>query len=230
MFVISDQCFKHSRHLQQLVELEHDRQIEKWGTQTATPFRWFTWLTEEVGELAEAIEEHNSRDGSASDVVKEAIQTATLALKIAEMYHWLDEAKDDPNWPWQNDPRPILCLDFDGVLHSYMTKWTGPAVIPDPPVKGAIPWLKRLLREDGPFRVCIYSSRSKYGEGVEAMKLWLEENGLDVDEVESIGFPTQKPPAFLTVDDRAYRFSGVFPDEKDLQMFVPWNRENPERA
>ena len=34
--------------------------------------------------------------------------------------------------------KPILCLDFDGVIHSYSSGWKGAAVIPDPPVDGAM--------------------------------------------------------------------------------------------
>ena len=30
-------------------------------------------------------------------------------------------------------PKPILCLDFDGVVHSYTSGWKGADVIPDPP-------------------------------------------------------------------------------------------------
>ena len=29
--------------------------------------------------------------------------------------------------------KPILCLDFDGVLHTYSSGWKGADVIPDPP-------------------------------------------------------------------------------------------------
>ena len=52
---------------------------------------------------------------------------------------------------------PILCLDFDGVLHSYTSGWKGARVIPDPPVEGAIDFLSRALDD---FRVAVYSSRS----------------------------------------------------------------------
>jgi NTP pyrophosphatase (non-canonical NTP hydrolase) len=65
---------------------EHIRQVEKWGVQDRTPFEWLTYTTEELGEVANAISECEYRDGNKREVVKEAIQLATLALKIAEMY------------------------------------------------------------------------------------------------------------------------------------------------
>lgn len=79
--------------LPRLVAEESHRQISKWGVQTHTPFEWLTFTTEELGELAEAISEHYYRGGSKEAVIKEAIQTATLALKIAEMYLALKEVQ-----------------------------------------------------------------------------------------------------------------------------------------
>jgi NTP pyrophosphatase (non-canonical NTP hydrolase) len=69
-----------------LVKRESTEQIKKWGIQDHTPFEWMIYLTEEHGELAKAISEYEYRNGSAEDVVAEAIQVATLSLKIAEMY------------------------------------------------------------------------------------------------------------------------------------------------
>lgn len=60
-------------------------QLEQWGTQKRSPFEWVNYLVEEVGELAAAISEHVYRDGSREDISKEAIQAATLALKISKM-------------------------------------------------------------------------------------------------------------------------------------------------
>ena len=37
--------------------------------------------------------------------------------------------------------KPILCLDFDGVPHSYTSGWKGVDIIPDPPVPGAMQFL-----------------------------------------------------------------------------------------
>jgi len=74
------------RAMWDLVQMESQRQVMKWGIQDRTPFEWMTYITEEVGELAEAISEHAYRGGRADCVTREAIQTATLCLKVAEMY------------------------------------------------------------------------------------------------------------------------------------------------
>ena len=69
-----------------LVYAENVRQLEKWGVQDHEPFEWLGFATEELGETAKAIGEFSYRDGAAKSVVQEAIQTATLMLKIAEMF------------------------------------------------------------------------------------------------------------------------------------------------
>ena len=65
---------------------EHSRQLAEWGIQTHSAFEWLTYTTKELGSLAKAIGEHEYRGGSKERVVDEAIQVATLALKIAEMF------------------------------------------------------------------------------------------------------------------------------------------------
>ena len=67
------------------INRENDNQIHKWGVQTHSIFEWLAYATEELGELAKAISEQQYRNGSREEVFKEAIQTATLCLKIAEM-------------------------------------------------------------------------------------------------------------------------------------------------
>ena len=71
--------------LQPDIEKENFRQIVKWGNQTHSMFEWCNYLTEELGELAKAIAEHEYRDGEAKDIYDEAIQVATLSIKIAMM-------------------------------------------------------------------------------------------------------------------------------------------------
>ena len=67
--------------------------------------------------------------------------------------------------------RPTLCLDFDGVLHSYTSGWQGADVVSDPPTEGAMEFLSRAVRH---FDVAIYSSRSHQPNGILAMQLWLK--------------------------------------------------------
>jgi NTP pyrophosphatase (non-canonical NTP hydrolase) len=85
MNIYKDKCFEYIDKLIEFIKDENAKQLTKWGIQERSGFEWMTYLTEEVGELAEAITEFEYRDGSNYDIVKEAIQVSTLALKIAEM-------------------------------------------------------------------------------------------------------------------------------------------------
>ncbi len=84
---LTDRCLKEWAFLGDSVLRENRRQLDKWGIQTHSPFEWLAYTTEELGELSKAISEYYYlRCGSRQDIIKEAIQVATLALKIAEMY------------------------------------------------------------------------------------------------------------------------------------------------
>ena len=118
--------------------------------------------------------------------------------------------------------KPILCLDFDGVLHSYTSGWMGATVIFDPPVPGAIAFIRAALEY---FDVQIYSSRSSQPGGIAAMKLWLAVNSNNDEElITQVGFPDSKPSAFVTLDDRAITFEGSWPNLEVLRKFKPWNK------
>ena len=122
--------------------------------------------------------------------------------------------------------KPILCLDFDGVIHSYASGWKGADIIPDPPVDGAIDFISRALEH---FRVAIYSSRSGQENGRYEMRKWLRrywlEAGLPGDREQEIEWPTEKPAAFITIDDRALTFDGTWPEIEALKSFKPWNKK-----
>lgn len=45
------------------VTAEGRRQVEKWGIQDRSPFKWMLYLSEEFGELAHAIAENYYRSG-----------------------------------------------------------------------------------------------------------------------------------------------------------------------
>ncbi len=123
--------------------------------------------------------------------------------------------------------KKTILADFDGVLHEYIKPWQGADVIPDGPVPGAIEWLQSLIH-DARFEVCIYSSRSRQPGGVDAMIAWLRANGISVADIKAIQFPTEKPAAFLTIDDRCICFEGKFPSLSTIDSFVPWNKKTGE--
>jgi hypothetical protein len=131
--------------------------------------------------------------------------------------------------------KPILCLDFDGVIHSYASGWKGADVVPDPPVPGALQFIWDAQEH---FTVAIYSSRSGHPGGIRAMQDWLlfYANG-SRDEapwrddphlgfIHQIQWPTEKPPAMVTLDDRAITFDGTWPTIEALRAFQPWNKRH----
>lgn len=127
--------------------------------------------------------------------------------------------------------KPILCLDFDGVIHSYASGWKGADVIPDPPVAGALQFIVDAMER---FTVCIFSSRSNQPGGRAAMIQWLgywsvdRDHGMpgDFDSAawSALQWPLEKPAAFVTIDDRAITFTGLWPSLDELAAFQPWNK------
>ena len=127
--------------------------------------------------------------------------------------------------------KPILCLDFDGVIHSYSSGWKGADIIPDPPVPGAMRFIWDATEH---FRVAIFSSRSNQRGGLRAMRSWLTSHFTDHwmadrtqcdDKLAEIEWPQEKPAAFITIDDRALTFDGTWPAIEALKEFKPWNKQ-----
>lgn len=128
--------------------------------------------------------------------------------------------------------KPILCLDFDGVIHSYKSGWKGADVIPDPPVPGAIKFIAEATKT---FRVAIFSSRSCQPGGLAAMQQWLGywsvdaiygmQGDFDLAVFGLVEWPVEKPSAMITIDDRAITFTGVWPSIEELLSFKPWNKK-----
>ena len=135
--------------------------------------------------------------------------------------------------------KKLLLLDFDGVIHLSVVGKCPPDVIPDPPVPGAF---KRLYEYVKCFEVWIFSVRSGYPEGIQAMKDWMSRHDVEYrnsfpDDVEwpiwgivdEVNFPEiTKPPVHLTIDDRAENFDGDWSnpryDVENIENFRPWNR------
>ena len=140
-----------------------------------------------------------------------------------------------------------MCLDFDGVIHSYTSPWTHAARIDDPPVDGAFDFIIRALSRD--WQVVVHSSRlGQSPNAPEAMIRWFLVHGFPEDKLandagdeEAISqlwdeFPrlgirepclrlsALKPAAFITLDDRALTFMGQWPDLDMLLLFKVWNK------
>lgn len=165
-------------------------------------------------------------------------QGSQVMVAAKELRKSLADAREQEPSGW-----PVICIDFDGVLHSYTSGWKGADIIADPPVEGAMLWLHDLVVDERGVVPCIYSSRSKDPVGVAAMQQWLRDHLAEMlfqhpqsclrmqdahvraDRiVRRIKFPTQKPPAHITIDDRAWCFNGIFPSTDTILAFKPWNR------
>ena len=83
------------------------------------------------------------------------------------------------------------------------------------------------------FDVVIFSSRSNQKGGTAAMEKWLYHQAgqcwyetPDGPGLEAIRFVPEKPPAMVTIDDRALTFDGTWPDIAALKAFQPWNKRS----
>jgi hypothetical protein len=131
-----------------------------------------------------------------------------------------------------SDFKPTICIDFDGVIHSYEKGWQS-GVIYGTATPGFFEWLETVRFK---FKLVIYSSRSKTDEGVTAMGLWLHEQRnkwiaaggqRHPTEPLEMEFANEKPAAWLTIDDRAICFKGDWSDPAlsadGMLAFKPWN-------
>lgn len=131
-----------------------------------------------------------------------------------------------------SNKHPILCLDFDGVVHQYTSPWTKATEIHDGVTPGFFEWAEKAAPH---FTLVVYSSRSKEPGGIDAMKDWLWRQRSDWMNTHPVGeyhppvdftFAHEKPTAFLTIDDRAVLFTGSWGSHgpEKLLGFKPWNR------
>lgn len=127
--------------------------------------------------------------------------------------------------------KPLLCLDFDATISDYASGWVSADRIPDGPVPAA---MKAIAAYSDAFRVAIYSSRTGQPGGLHAMQQWLKQHLLrelgheEGDRVwHLVEWPHSKPPAFVTLDDRAITFTGTWPSVEALAAFQPWNKRPP---
>ena len=90
--------------------------------------------------------------------------------------------------------KPVVCIDFDGVLNNYSFYDPDYLFELKPGAKEFIERLSVL------YEVVILTARD-----TSKVKEWLKENEITVDEVTNV-----KPPALCYVDDCAIRFDGNF--------------------
>ncbi len=92
----------------------------------------------------------------------------------------------------------VVALDFDGVLHSYVSGYTGSRPT-DPPSPGAVEFVEDLVRRG--FICVVVSSRAATTSGADGIRAYLAEHGFPWMLVTS-----QKLPAHAYLDDRAVAF------------------------
>lgn len=91
--------------------------------------------------------------------------------------------------------KPLVCVDFDGVLNDY-EGWRGPNYMYSPR-PGAKEFLQELQKE---YVVAIFSTRPPYN-----IREWFELYNMPYDKI-----VTEKVPAVAYIDDRALRFDGNY--------------------
>lgn len=109
-----------------------------------------------------------------------------------------------------------IAVDFDGVINSYVSGWTGPADLPDLPVPGAIKWLEKMAEC---FEVIIFTTRAQDPDAAASIRDWLLRHGYGGPE---LLVTNVKVAALVYLDDRAIRFEGVFPSKDEIHRARPW--------
>lgn len=141
----------------------------------------------------------------------------------------------------------LICFDFDGVLYTYESGWQGLTNLVDPPVEGALPFIRQCFAQG--CEVAIWSmrtARDRYLEGdnihgyhfsperdqgIKAIQKWLLYWGLEPELVSRIEFPFGKCNYTLIVEDRGFRFRGKdYPDISDVDALEPWMKSPAAKA
>ena len=99
-----------------------------------------------------------------------------------------------------------LCIDFDGVIHSYHLGF-GDGTIYGYPLEGSLEVVRELSKHH---RIIIFTAKAKPSRplvngktGTELVWEWLEKHGI-ADCISEV--TAEKPRSFLYIDDNGYRF------------------------
>ena len=122
-------------------------------------------------------------------------------------------------------PKPILAIDFDGVIHSYERGWADGSIYGSV-VDGFWDWASKASQY---FTLVIHSARSGMAGGNRAMEQFLiREFPGPPSEMPPLEFSYDKPRAMLFINDRAVQFNGDWYDRElapeSLRAFRPWNQ------
>ena len=164
------------------------------------------------------------------DVVREAFEKLCLTRKHPELcdkLHMVLVQMQDQNKAllpdWGKLKKPIMAIDFDGVISEYKRGWQGEAhnLEGERPVDGAIDFISRAVQN---FTVLIFSSRCNTKLGQLAIEKFLIEYGLTLKDLEQITFQAGKPSYHIIIDDRAFAFKGKWPSSPQwfIDEFRPW--------
>lgn len=126
--------------------------------------------------------------------------------------------------------RYTVAVDFDGVIHEYVTPWVAPHVIPDGPnAPDVIGDLCRLIQH---FDVVILTTRARTWRGRRAIRRWLRwhsgnlwHDGFGLRGLRHVVITNRKVAALVYIDDRAFRYcGGPLPTREEIHRMVPWNK------
>jgi len=125
--------------------------------------------------------------------------------------------------------RRVLAIDFDGVI--YGGEWLGVTTLEGSPVLGVINFLAKAVIH---YDVIVHTARLQQGtfEGVRtpnpfviigALRQWMISNGFSYQVVNQLDWWTGagKPYAHLYIDDRGFRFEGIFPTFEEIDSLIP---------
>lgn len=177
-------------------------------------------------ETALALEWLEKHGYSPAEIVAEGKRRGYWTEELADPPAMIDAGElPDMGGAGHDSGRPVLVLDFDGVLHIGGASG-GIADVPGPPSRGAAEFLAAAV---GPFRVHVFSGRSATPEGRQAMEAWCRK-AFGPEITAELRFPATKPAAFVAIDDRAMTFEGTFPTPDQLLTFRAWTQRGPRAA
>lgn len=137
--------------------------------------------------------------------------------------------------------KPTIAVDFDGVIHRYSEGWKD-GTIYDTYVPGFFQWWFEMQPH---FRVVIISSRFTDDTAIQRVRAWFSlryHEAVDCGEIpdldeyvqtfyDRLEISKEKPPALVTIDDRALRFTGDWDNWQfsvvGLKAFRTWQQKAP---